>query len=1299
MPPEHSFGISKEQQTITQPDRTSKVVPLKLETVVGADKENSMNQMTTESPVKSSSDSMVLNKSINEDRMETPSNDSNELIVPPPAPLSLRNRVVSLDRNHYIRNSSEEEDNSDHDDEVSSSDDGSYFSDLGNLPSPKSAARPRLGSWSGAIGNQGSLPPTGGRSTRTAVPMALSRSASRGQDSDLSLSSSSDEDDVSLSQSQAEAKQHQPSKSRTFVRTNSAPLPSKTLSMRRSKSTDLDLTYVTGEVMLHRPPIPAPPTTDINDLFISKPEKENRFPSTSSLVSSSSDDANSNKISESHQLQVSNRPRHRRQLSTYSGTSEGGPSSVQMNNNAVDSELSEDDSIVDLKKRRKRSNRLHNASDEGVYDALDESIGRPKAQVSSLNAEQILTWQSGSSMQKTDSDILLMQENESELSRRRTSASSKSTKSFITNGLVYSEDDVTDESMVYNDLILKAAEQGERETNELSVGTTQSADRSYENYANYGQVPMNEIKKGYIADKASMNSSATFTSQSSAHHREPSIPTGDSSYYSSHTSYFKVYWQRWLMLLYISLLNFLSDWTCFSVAPIAVITSEAFGNISPEQLVMVFLASNTIATAFEPTILARLGLRRTIVFGSFLLMTGSIIKSGGIPGIIGTELNADDARWRIFFGFSLVGLSQPLYQCTPALLSCSWFPEKERTFATGVALNSNQLGIGAAFLVGALGVNSSDDIPAYFGFLTTLSTLVFIGCFFQFQDAPPTPPSDTARVIRGTFEMKIPYMDSMRQMFPTGMNLDGVLHNNAYAPQRSQSNRSNGSSNNSESQRRGNNDMHKKQHRSRQVIDRDSPTHAFRSVPSSSTSQNNRRSTRESTARRSKKNSSKSSHRENELRKGHKAPSPGGDLNSTKTIRSQIREMENEVTQYGSIAPSPMMDGVVGRRKSSRNDHDGQQYYDTPQREQYRQDSWQDTPVDTPFANLSQNYFPGSSYANGRHGTSSFTPYDYYDAPRPFVPPNPHFDPRLMYHYDQVNHMQFHPDYYIQPQHRPSFNRSYGHYPSFHGFSNHLPSTNEVDDGAEPIMSQSGNYLDIEVRDDQILRSIRACFSRKGFTHTVVAFAASGIVLNTLSTYMDYLVRLGENDYSPKLVGTIGALFQIFVMFSSIFVGKITDRTRAYFVVVIILLVSGAFALAECNINLDASRGSGLKWSLLITAILVGPLQPIATEMAVELSFPLCSNTVLVIQQLVCNLASAAFIPLFQRFRNYGNEYDERPEYTFSFYLLIVIHAAATVYFATFSGSYMRLAHEQQKKEQSNHRKTTVYDEEKATLL
>ena len=153
---------------------------------------------------------------------------------------------------------------------------------------------------------------------------------------------------------------------------------------------------------------------------------------------------------------------------------------------------------------------------------------------------------------------------------------------------------------------------------------------------------------------------------------------------------YTLYWKRWLMLMYISLLNLLSDWTCFSIAPITALTASTFQIVNPEHLVTIFLLANTIATVTEPIILARFGLRSTIVFGAFLLMCGNIVKSGGIPGILGPGLVGDDNGWRLYAGFFIVGLSQPLYQCTPSVLTSAWFPQKERTLATGVALNANQ---------------------------------------------------------------------------------------------------------------------------------------------------------------------------------------------------------------------------------------------------------------------------------------------------------------------------------------------------------------------------------------------------------------------------------------------------------------------------------------------------------------------------------------------------------------------------------------------------------------------------------
>jgi hypothetical protein len=136
------------------------------------------------------------------------------------------------------------------------------------------------------------------------------------------------------------------------------------------------------------------------------------------------------------------------------------------------------------------------------------------------------------------------------------------------------------------------------------------------------------------------------------------------------------------------------------------------------------------------------------------------------------------------------------------------------------------------------------------------------------------------------------------------------------------------------------------------------------------------------------------------------------------------------------------------------------------------------------------------------------------------------------------------------------------------------------------------------------------------------------------------------------------------------------------------MLVLGAFGLAECGVNLDADKGTDLRISLLIVAALVGPLQPVSTELGVDVVYPLSENTVLVIHQLFSNLLSALFIPVFKSMKDVGGSgTGGHPQYTFSFYLLIVLHAAATVFFATFNGRYVRFEHELEKKENEDRRR------------
>jgi len=715
---------------------------------------------------------------------------------------------------------------------------------------------------------------------------------------------------------------------------------------------------------------------------------------------------------------------------------------------------------------------------------------------------------------------------------------------------------------------------------------------------------------------------------------------------------FKVYWRRWLMLFYMSVLNLLSDWTCYSVAPISLLTEEAFGNIDPERLVVVFLGANAIASACEPMLLARLGLRRTVLFGSLLLMIGSIIKSGGVPPFTQTEMvPGHSAEVSLYFGFFIVGLSQPLYQCTPALLSASWFPEEERTMATGVALNANQLGIGFAFIFGTLLVESADDIISYFALLSQISTLCFLGALIQFEDAPPTPPSASARVMKGNLNFKMP---DFRRGSAQIQRYFGREQHSAAAPAPASDGKSSSKAKKSPSKR-------EKGKQSARVSSRS----------------NSRRGSSNTRRRNKKSNSAVAA-----------APSPaqyGSTADAIKAIAISKAEMES----IGPLAqaPSPAMDSEGA-----------------PQRDEETDAAQGLVPGQMP---MGPGGLPGT-YPPGQVGY----PYGYGGYPPP--PPDFHYYQQLQQqqaYYQQHMYQQqlqqaaqgnppptqpgpYPPNQQPMPYYPPppqmvmpySYQQQYYPPPQYAGLDYRYDDFDYGDEGAEPTLTVTNNHLDIDIRDDQVIRSLHACMIRQGFSHALAAFTVSGIVINTLSTYMDYLVRL--NGAPRSYTGIVGGTFQFAIMASSLIMGKQTDKSRAYYSVTTGMLVVGAFGLAECGVSLDSNRGSDLRWSLLVVAVLVGPLQPISTELGVEVAYPLSENTVLVIQQLFSNLLSALFIPFFKSLKDIGttvvrgNDVIERPEYTFSFYLLIVLHTLVTVYFATFNGRYLRYEHEIQKKEE-----------------
>ena len=221
----------------------------------------------------------------------------------------------------------------------------------------------------------------------------------------------------------------------------------------------------------------------------------------------------------------------------------------------------------------------------------------------------------------------------------------------------------------------------------------------------------------------------------------------------------QVYKQRWIQLGYLSMLALLSDWICFSVAAAPATYEAAYAGHSAASLIDIFLFTNVASCFLITDTVSKFGLEKSIKGASALMAIGCFFRSGfscfgPILGMLGIGANAaaDPAGaaeaganlvpyWSLLTGTIMVGAAQPFFQCTPPLLSATWFASDERATSTAVALNFNQIGIATAFLVGGEMATSADGLANYFGVISASCAAVTIGTLLQFKNKPLIPPS------------------------------------------------------------------------------------------------------------------------------------------------------------------------------------------------------------------------------------------------------------------------------------------------------------------------------------------------------------------------------------------------------------------------------------------------------------------------------------------------------------------------------------------------------------------------------
>lgn len=228
----------------------------------------------------------------------------------------------------------------------------------------------------------------------------------------------------------------------------------------------------------------------------------------------------------------------------------------------------------------------------------------------------------------------------------------------------------------------------------------------------------------------------------------------------------KLYSYRWVQLAYLSALAMISDLVCFSVAATPDAWEEVF-HADAANMIDYFLFTNVAACFAEPFVIKRFGLRKPVIASGILMAVGSVLRSG-IP-FIGHSMPPYAC---VVLGTVCVGLAQPFFQCTPPMLSATWFAPTERALATACAINFNQVGIAIAFLLGGSLATSEEGIKYYFSIISVSAILVGVGTTLQFREVPPSPPSASAmEKASGTHE-DLPFPQQALKLFKT----KGFLH-------------------------------------------------------------------------------------------------------------------------------------------------------------------------------------------------------------------------------------------------------------------------------------------------------------------------------------------------------------------------------------------------------------------------------------------------------------------------------------------------------------------------------------------
>ncbi|MFX1555111.1 MAG: MFS transporter [Promethearchaeota archaeon] len=211
----------------------------------------------------------------------------------------------------------------------------------------------------------------------------------------------------------------------------------------------------------------------------------------------------------------------------------------------------------------------------------------------------------------------------------------------------------------------------------------------------------------------------------------------------------EVYGFRWVVLLLFMLVNITMQILWISFAPVRSVAASFYevDELFIDLLAMSFMVVYIPVTFLSAWMIDKFGFK----IGAGL---GAIIA--GIFGLL--RFFAFEDYFLVLLFQIGIGLGQPFILNAVTKLSANWFPDNERTTATGIALISQFLGIALGMFMTPILVSGDNLLPMLliYGVISLITMILFV---VFVKDKPSTPPS------RDVIEEKVLMSEGLRKLF------------------------------------------------------------------------------------------------------------------------------------------------------------------------------------------------------------------------------------------------------------------------------------------------------------------------------------------------------------------------------------------------------------------------------------------------------------------------------------------------------------------------------------------------------